>query len=330
MCSNGKIQLDELLEAVAINEGDTELDRDSVPDEVGVMKWCSSLVRKSPDGDKLELAHFTVEEFLRNIDESNKRYAKYRIMPEYENFSIAKLCLTYLGFKNFAQVDWTVEDNFRKAMTEYPFFNYASHNWFRHAEPYRQDESLLDMVKILLDPLKSNNFMCWSTCWMWKETGMYNLNLISDMETLHFAASLSYTGICQWLIQEKDRLGDIDKLSRVGTPLFCALVGNGIFNWNSIDPDWHKGDRQQTLEYLLKTGAKVNQTQCHPRLSFTVLSFAFYKDLGWKILLQNGALLDKSCIQNIEDLRKENKGSVVERFLSAVEDQNLTTDIRPL
>ena len=61
----GSLTTAALCEAVSINFGDTKRNFQAVPDEFEILHWCSSLVRKSPDGKRLELAHFTVLEFLK-------------------------------------------------------------------------------------------------------------------------------------------------------------------------------------------------------------------------------------------------------------------------
>lgn len=68
ICSKKPLTTKQLLEAVSIEDSDTILERDAMPDEEGILLWCSSLIRKTTDGWTLELAHFTVEEFLAAID----------------------------------------------------------------------------------------------------------------------------------------------------------------------------------------------------------------------------------------------------------------------
>jgi hypothetical protein len=107
VCSEEPLLTKELLQAVSISEGDTKLDHDAMPDKEGILKWCNSLVKRTLDGDRLELAHFTVEEFLLAIDRSEPRspYARYKIFPGKENLPLAKLCLTYLLFEDFREIE---------------------------------------------------------------------------------------------------------------------------------------------------------------------------------------------------------------------------------
>lgn len=58
----------QLCEAISINLGDTSRDVEAIPDETEILRNCSSLIRVSVDGKRFEFAHFTVEEFLMNLE----------------------------------------------------------------------------------------------------------------------------------------------------------------------------------------------------------------------------------------------------------------------
>jgi len=145
------------LEALSITEGDTQLDLDAKPDEEGILKWCSSLVRKTPDGMRLELAHFTVEEFLLAIDSKkpNNPYSRYKINFGDQNLQLAKLCLTYLLLDDFRIKESAVEEDPDAFLEEYCFYRYATDNWVKHTFSCREDADLVDLMETLFDPSKS-------------------------------------------------------------------------------------------------------------------------------------------------------------------------------
>jgi hypothetical protein len=339
VCSREPLSTKELLEAVSISEGDTELDSDAMPDEEGILKWCSSLVRRTPDGDRLELAHFTVEEFLRAIDASlpNSPYARYKVSPEDENLLLAKLCLTYLLFEDFRDVEWTGKEELDKFIDEYSFYGYSSVYWSEHALAHREDEELLDLVKILFDPSKTGNFLCWSRFWTWSITSNANAELISNAETLHFAAALSFSHVCEWLVEEKGRISDLDKLSSIGTPVFCGLAGEGLFVISMVVPynvtyegperKIYDQNRKQTIEYLLDAGARISNIRVHPEFDWTPLSLSLKIRFCWNILLERGVILDDVSLEEVEDIIR--LGWVLaEKVLLAVSETNLDEHIR--
>ena len=55
ICSETPLSLDALCEVVSVNEGDVILHYDAIADEEEILRWCSSLLRKSAAGDGLEL-----------------------------------------------------------------------------------------------------------------------------------------------------------------------------------------------------------------------------------------------------------------------------------
>jgi hypothetical protein len=279
-----------------------------MPDEEGILKWCSSLVRKTPDGDKLELAHFTVEEFLRAIDatKSDSPYAKYRISPEEQNLSLAKLCLTYLLFEDFQvnvedfhEKQWGGKEEMNEFMGDYPFYRYSAENWAEHALAHRHDQEFLGLVKTLFDPSMSGNFLYWSRFWIWCIFADDSIELISNTET-----------ICEWLIKEKGRLSDLDKFSSIGTPLYCALAAENLsikstlklappppppprtVHYEGDESVIHNQNKQRTLECLLHAGARIDGIRAHPNSYTSPMCVALEVGFGWDTLLERGAILD--------------------------------------
>ena len=101
-CSKEQLTSLALCEAVSIELGDTTLNRSAVPDEQEILRACSSLVRRSASGNSIELAHFTVKQFLAiGIDPLDIEYNNYRINSEFDDVELAKTCLTYLSFDDF-------------------------------------------------------------------------------------------------------------------------------------------------------------------------------------------------------------------------------------
>ena len=65
---NGKLSIAALYEVISIDSDEICLNREAIPEEDEILRRCSSLVRKSASDDSLELAHFTVKEFLISLD----------------------------------------------------------------------------------------------------------------------------------------------------------------------------------------------------------------------------------------------------------------------
>jgi hypothetical protein len=68
-----KLTKDALLEALSITIGSCRFDSTKKPSLSKVLRACGSLVRPNTERDRIELAHFTVKEFLNSIDPDRQK-----------------------------------------------------------------------------------------------------------------------------------------------------------------------------------------------------------------------------------------------------------------
>lgn len=120
-------------------------------------------MRKSTGDDALELAYFTVKEFLLQLsDKDDGEFAAYRVSNGHNENERAKVCLTFLNFRVFDQIGHASrtisEDRFKR----YPFRKYAVRHWFKHARGHLTDFELLDLIKSFLNPSKPNTLISWA------------------------------------------------------------------------------------------------------------------------------------------------------------------------
>jgi hypothetical protein len=103
----------QLLQALAVQDDDTYFDKSAMTTEEEILHWCSSLVRKNPSKPTLELAHFTVKEFLLAIDPlGNPRFLQYRLSGDHS--ALAKSCINFLKCENLFNLS-PLELEFREA-----------------------------------------------------------------------------------------------------------------------------------------------------------------------------------------------------------------------
>ena len=304
-----------LCEALAIRTGDRKRDVKAIPDERDVLRWCSSLVRKSTNGYSLELAHFTVQEFLLEIDHSaNDEFSAYSIDGKRDSLELAQVCLTYLNFEDFDQ-----EGNFSLAATrfreeQFPFRHHAVNIWPKYACNRLCEVQLLPFLKVLFSPSKSNNFVAWArerVLWWDYILGYHELesriinSWVAEASPLHFAAFEGLPELCKWLVE----CGcDVHQTSTFGTPLHCAVLGRATVHSKSesqLEPisyleSTHHVD---TVQLLLKAGADPNALYNTPEGSTSPLAIAMRKQAMPLIsqLLREGSLLDEDCLECLED-----------------------------
>ena len=164
ICAKYSLSIKALLEALSINVDTVLLDAESKPSLRTILKYCGSLVRRSINKENLELAHFTVEEFLCAKgplhSSQNKGYTditQYHVNPFLVDLELATTCLVYLNLKDFDR-PLNKRDQWQTFQTQYPFYEYASIRWFRHARAHFEDSTISGHMKILFAPLKSRNF----------------------------------------------------------------------------------------------------------------------------------------------------------------------------
>jgi hypothetical protein len=84
--------------------GDTHLGPDSMTTEDDILRWCSSLVRRQATGDGIELAHFTVKEYLVSIDsDKDTKFAPFKVDSKKSDKLLGQVCLTYLNLDHLGQ-----------------------------------------------------------------------------------------------------------------------------------------------------------------------------------------------------------------------------------
>jgi ankyrin repeat protein len=72
--------------------------------ENDLLRWCSSLVRRRATCDGIELAHFTVKEYLLSIDlDKGKRFSPFKICPKKSDKLLGQVCLTYLNLDHLGE-----------------------------------------------------------------------------------------------------------------------------------------------------------------------------------------------------------------------------------
>lgn len=118
------LKLDELREAISVEE-------DHVKRHFGIRnttlleRLCGPLVRTDPNTKEITLAHFSLKEFLVSGILKETKAEKYHIDPSDASLYLAKTCLTYLSFQDFAQ-PWEASEELQKRRQEFRFLEYAT------------------------------------------------------------------------------------------------------------------------------------------------------------------------------------------------------------
>ncbi|KFY32072.1 hypothetical protein V493_00539 [Pseudogymnoascus sp. VKM F-4281 (FW-2241)] len=210
----------ELSHALAVEEGESELDEDNIPDIEDVISVCAGLVTVDEESDVIRLVHYTTQEYFERVREVWNPKAQEEI---------ASTCLTYLSFKTFSTARSENYDNFEYffgKIEQNPFLDYASRYWGKHALTVQQT-----IKELALPFLRDMNQLSYSSQVMLvKPYSIYDYSkrMPTNLTGLHITALL---GLAYLLQELTDSNGDKNSThidvqdSHNRTPLSWAAEG---------------------------------------------------------------------------------------------------------
>lgn len=328
------LTIPELIEAIAIDEDENSLNEYSKVEEVSILRWCSCLVRKTANTESIELAHFTVEEFLKAINPyKTPRLARFAHLKQTADLVLGRTCLHYLNYDDFANAK--VEDRFWCSRN--PFWNYAALKWRHHTAKKWDDETVGDLMRRFFHCSISPQFVIWNRfIWLhshgilnqvesenseeisqsWKQSQFQQVDSVSP---LHHAASLALGDLTRWLISQGS---DPNKPSSMGFPLECAL-SSGKSEGNAV---------LMVVSILLQSGADANMMSGEYD-DKTPLALAIQSEEPSliKAMLDAGATVDMSCVEMLQNrmYRKRTSGKALPAFLESVSYTDLPLSVKP-
>ena len=327
----------QLLEAITIETDEHCFDEYAKIEEEDVFRNCSCLVRKTADARSVELAHFTVEEFLKALDPlKSPRIARFANLRRDAAMTLGQTCLAYLNYDEF--VDVKVQDLFWRSA--HPFWTYAATCWHEHADDEQEDSVTQSLLHRFFHPTISPYFVLWNRyIWldshgllpererkvvaleeMYREWKASQFEYVDSIIPLHHAASLASEKLTQWLLSNGS---DPNKTSIMGTPLECALHSKVADN-----PEIR--GIKKILSNLIKSGADVCLAS-ETNESLLALAIKTENPELIKLFLQAGAIIDKRCIEMINDRmsRKRSSGRALPAFLESISYEDVPDSIKP-
>ncbi|KAL8896941.1 MAG: hypothetical protein Q9192_002818 [Flavoplaca navasiana] len=334
--STGQLNTAALCEAVSINRGDTQRDEENIPDKIEILRWCSSLIRHAADDDYLELAHFTVKEFLQRIGpERSGEFAIYRMDPDDSEDELAKVCLTYLNFEDFDQDIAANDNSTTRRFKEYPFRKYAVQTWDFHAQACLHDDEVFSLTKKLLHPSKPSTLISWAQDLIYllhvqhlmgPETYEKAMAGVAEAGALHYASILALPEICTWLI---DNGCEVDRSSRYGTPFHCALL-----RWDALcsfdrgmrysKPVSAHPNAQKITSILMEAGATLHHYKTSKGTYSPLFLSLYHSNEPLAIsLLKDGATADDQCLKLLEATLSTPEVKLVGGVIDHITSQNV-------
>jgi hypothetical protein len=195
MFARQPLQTQELLEALAINEGDDDIYPDARTTEDEILHWGSSLLRRRKD-EGLELAHFTVAEFLQSLDCYNNpqpQFKPYSTCRECANIKHAISCLTYLTAKTFSNIQLRDRAEISTISEKHRFLSYAAKYWVHHAHDHMDLPCIQNLTHRLYDPASTNQLAVQSSPQIYSPLSVAVIFADEDMWSVLLAAGAKFS-----------------------------------------------------------------------------------------------------------------------------------------
>ena len=261
---------DELLHALAVEEGDTELDKTALSEIEILLSISAGLVTLNKKSKTIELVHFTLQEYLEKFHS--------RLLPGAEA-EMAKVCLNYLSFDIFDDGPCQGHSLTSDRLEEYRFLKYASMNWGYHVRAEQKPEL---MQKVLSYLSNSPKLLCSLQVLAYYSFNNHSLKRFRRVPSpKHFSLlhAIAYWSLDCAFNLLPEQINDIDERDSYGmTPLHWAAE-NGY---------------EETVRMLLQKGAN---TEVKNKEDETPLCCAVNQTrvAATGILLEYGADIEAKC-----------------------------------
>ncbi|OAF59384.1 hypothetical protein VC83_04394 [Pseudogymnoascus destructans] len=295
-CAKRPLTTSELEHALAVELGELQFDEENLSPIEDMVSVCAGLVTVDEESAIIRLVHYTTQEYF---ERTQKRW-----FPQAET-DIATICVTYLSFNVFETGICQNDEEFEERLQSNPLYDYASHNWGRHA---RNASTLIQEVIIFLEKkaqveASSQTLLVLK---LYSTRSGYSQRYPRQMTGLHLAAYFGLKGAVNCCLQTGQSAHLMDGSGR--TPLsWAARNGHEAVAQLLLDKgaevdatDRHgrtplyqaaQSGHEAVVKLLLDKGAEVDPTDRHGR---TPLFWAAQKghEAAAKLLLDKGAKVD--------------------------------------
>jgi len=246
-CGKRPLTTSELQHALAIEVGDSELDKDNLPQVEDILSVCAGLVTVDEESSIIRLVHYTTQEYF---DRTRTKW-----FPNAEA-SITTICVTYLSFNEFESGFCQNDEEFEQRLQLNKLYDYAAHNWGYHA---RQASALCQGVVEFLQKRAQVEASSQALTAMkrWSEEVGYSQRSPKQITGVHLAAHFGVDNAVQFLIGSNNPDSN-DSYGR--TPLSWAAQ-NGhkgvvqlLLATGQVDVDRHQRVGQTPLHWASQNG----------------------------------------------------------------------------
>ena len=123
-CAKRPLTTSELQHALAVEEGESALDEENLPQIEDMVSVCAGLVAVDKESNIIRLVHYTTQEYFERTQN--------HWFPNVET-NITATCVTYLSFHVFESGFCQTDAEFEERLQLNQLYDYVAHNWGNHA-----------------------------------------------------------------------------------------------------------------------------------------------------------------------------------------------------
>ncbi|RYP44175.1 hypothetical protein DL768_009323 [Monosporascus sp. mg162] len=242
-CAKRSLTTSELQHALAVEVGDSELDKDNLERIERIVSVCAGLVTVNEESGIIRLIHYTTQEYL---DRRRERW-----FPNAEE-DITKICVTYLSFATFDSGFCHTDGEFEERLRLNPLYDYAARNWGHHAR-FASGAAAISILNLLESTPQVS-----ASCQAMLALKSYSQSSPEQITGVHLAAHFGLAEAIIALLKNghhpntKDTYGRTP-LSRGAENGHVAVV-NLLLKQDSVDPDSKDNDGQTPLSFAAENG----------------------------------------------------------------------------
>ncbi|KAJ5422843.1 hypothetical protein N7445_010951 [Penicillium cf. griseofulvum] len=257
----------ELQHALAIEDGESSIDEENIPEVEDILAVCAGLVTVENESGIIRLVHYTTQEYL----ERKKDF----LFPSAEN-DMARLCLVYLSFDTFGSGICESDEAFEERLKTHPFYSYAALHFDSHARAIKDLPS--GVIEFLKDQPKveASQQALRATKDPMREGWSQNYPLSGTLNGLHVAAYCGFQEAVVYFIQHGY---PVDICRNGGWTALTFAVCCGHLN---------------IIQFLLSSGADPNKSGESSTIPLSVAA-QHGQEAVVELLLQWGADVDALC-----------------------------------
>jgi len=205
-CARRPLTTLELQHALAIQDGDVELDEENLPDIEQMVSICAGLVTVDQEFNIIHLVHYTAQEYFERTHTSWFPHA---------HTDIGKACVTYISFNNFETGYCRTDEEFGTRLDLNPLYDYAARNWGHHVRgnSMERDQLVFNFLKCEPKVIASNQAVM---VFLPRTYAFYSQIRPKMVEGAHLAAYFGLINTMKVLVEDGFNPSIINHYERVG------------------------------------------------------------------------------------------------------------------